>query len=224
MRSLTAFLLCYNTSMKRLSIILSTIALLCSCADNRDYAVIYQEKCDKFANQNANDFNCDIDFVGDSITEGYNVKRYYKNYKVANRGISGDTTDMLLTRMEVSAYNLEPKVISLMIGTNNLDTCMNNYEAILQGFYEHLPNTKVVVVSILPRRGEDLCKKIKNNNAQIEQLANKYSYTYVNLYSAFIKDEYQVNESLFKDGLHPNLRGYRLLTDNLNPVFSNLLN
>ena len=94
--------------------------LLVGCADNRDYAVIYQEKCDKFAEQNIKDFNCDIDFVGDSITEGYDINRYYKNYRVANRGISGDTTDMLLTRTEVSAFDLEPKVINLLIGTNNL--------------------------------------------------------------------------------------------------------
>ena len=197
--------------------------LLIGCADNRDYAVIYQEKCDKFVSQNIKDFNCDIDFVGDSITEGYDVKRFYKEYKVANRGISGDTTDMLLTRMEVSAFNLEPKIISLMIGTNNLDTCMNNYEAILQGFNEHLPNTQVVVVSILPRRGEDLCKKIEENNIEIEKLSTKYAYTYVNLYTLFVTDDYKVNESLFKDGLHPNKKGYQLITDNLKPVFASLL-
>ena len=197
--------------------------LLTGCSDNRDYAVIYQEKCEKFDSQNIKDFNCDIDFVGDSITEGYDVKSFYKEYKVANRGISGDTTDMLLTRMEVSAFNLEPKIISLMIGTNNLDTCMNNYEAILQGFGGHLPNTKVVVVSILPRRGEDLCTKIEENNIEIEKLSTKYAYTYVNLYTLFVTDDYKVNESLFKDGLHPNKKGYQLITDNLKPVFASLL-
>ena len=197
--------------------------LLVGCADNRDYAVIYQEKCDKFAEQNIKDFNCDIDFVGDSITEGYDINRYYKNYRVANRGISGDTTDMLLTRMEVSAFDLQPKVISLMIGTNNLDTCMNNYDAILQGFYDHLPRTKVVVLGILPRRGEDLCKKIEDINEAIAKLTEKYTYTYVDLNVLFMSGDYQVDESLFKDGLHPNKKGYQLLTDNLKPVFASLL-
>ena len=197
--------------------------LLVGCADNRDYAVIYQEKCDKFDSQNVKDFNCDIDFVGDSITEGYDVKKFYKEFKVANRGISGDTTDMLLTRMEVSAFNLEPKVISLLIGTNNLDTCMNNYDAILQGFYQHLPNTKVVVVGILPRRGEELCEKIENNNAEIAKLTEKYSYTYVDVNALFVTEDYRVNESLFKDGLHPNKKGYQILTDELKPIFAHLL-
>ena len=197
--------------------------LLSGCTDNRDYAVIYQEKCDKFSAENPNYINCDIDFVGDSITEQYDVKNYFKKYKVVNRGISGDTTDMLLTRMEVSAFDLKPKVISLLIGTNNLDTCMNNYEAILQGFHEHLPHTKVVVVSILPRRGEDLCQKIKANNALIAKLAEKYTYSYLDLYDLFVTDEYKVDESLFKDGLHPNRKGYQVITDNLLPVFSTFI-
>ena len=197
--------------------------LLVGCADNRNYAVIYQEKCDKFASQNVKDFNCDIDFVGDSITEGYDVKNYYKEYKVANRGISGDTTDMLLTRMEVSAFDLEPKVINLLIGTNNLDTCLNNYDAIFQGFYYHLPRTKGVVLGILPRRGEDFCKKIEDINEEIAKLTEKYTYTYVNLNVLFMSGDYQVDESLFKDGLHPNKKGYQLLTDNLKPVFASLL-
>ena len=196
---------------------------LTGCADNRDYAVIYQEKCAKFDSQNVKDFNYDIDFVGDSITEGYDMKNFYKEYRVANRGISGDTTDMLLTRMEVSAFNLEPKIISLLIGTNNLDTCMNNYDAILQGFHEHLPHTKVAVVGILPRRGEDLCKKIEDNNAEIAKLTEKYTYTYVDLNALFISEDYKVNESLFKDGLHPNKKGYQILTDELKPIFAHLL-
>ena len=196
--------------------------LLTGCADNRDYAVIYQEKCDKFASQNIKDFNCDIDFVGDSITEGYDVKKFYPDYKVANRGISGDTTDMLLTRMEVSAFDLQPKVISLMIGTNNLDTCLNNYDAILNGFHENLPNTHVVVVSILPRRGEDLCKKIIENNERINLLIQKYTYCYVDVYQLFVSkdNQYQVDESLFKDGLHPNKNGYQVLTEALKSTYA----
>ena len=197
--------------------------VLVGCADNREYGVIYQEKRDKFNAENPELINCDIDFVGDSITEKYDVKKYYKKYRVANRGISGDTTDMLLTRMEVSAFDLKPKVISLLVGTNNLDTCLNNYDAILNGFYTNLPHTKVVVLGILPRRGEDLCQKIKENNALIAKLVEKYTYSYVDLYDLFVTDEYKVDESLFKDGLHPNKKGYQVITDNLLPVFSTFI-
>ena len=196
---------------------------LVSCADNRDFAVIYKEKCDKFEKLTVEDYNCDIDFVGDSITEKWDLKKYFKDYKVANRGISGDTTDMLLTRMEVSAFNLNPKVISLLIGTNNIDTCLNNYDAILDGFYQHLPNTHVVVVGILPRRGEEYCQKIKAVNKEISLLTEKYQYCYVDMYDLLAVDEYKVDESLFKDGLHPNKKGYQVMTDFLMPVFDSFL-
>ena len=195
------------------------------CATQEDYSEVYKKKCQTFENKIEQDKYCDIDFVGDSITEKYDIKKYYPEFKVVNRGISGDTTDMLLTRMEVSALLLEPKIISLLIGTNNLDTCMDNYEYILKGFYDNLPTTKVVVVSILPRRGKELCQKIKENNEVIHSLADKYQYTYIDLYNPFIKDgDYKVNESLFKDGLHPNKKGYELMTSVLGPVFTNYLN
>ena len=101
---------------------------------------------------------------------------------------------------------------------------MNNYDAILDCFKTQLPNTKVAVVSILPRRGEDLCEKIVRNNSLIEDLTKKYEYTYVDLYESFIKDDkLQVDESLFLDGLHPNKKGYQVMCDALKPIFVNWL-
>lgn len=203
---------------------LVVLALLSSCSNNQDFSAFYQSKCQRFEELVDSDKNCDIDFIGDSITDNWHVEDYFKDYRVANRGISGDTTDMLLTRLEVSAIRLNPKIISLLIGTNNLDTCMNNYEAILDCFKTQLPNTKVAVVSILPRRGENLCEKIVMNNSLIEDLTNKYEYTYVDLYESFIKDDkLQVDESLFLDGLHPNKKGYQVMCDALKPIFANWL-
>ena len=209
---------------RKLSLLLFVPTIVCGCANKEfDYAKFYKERCEYFTSLIETDKHCDIDFVGDSITERYELDKYYSEYKTANRGISGDTTDMLLTRMEISSILLEPKLISLLIGTNNLDTCMKNYEYILKGFKDNLPETKVVVVSILPRRGDKNMKKIVENNSQISLLAASYNYTYVDLYSEFLKDG-KVNESLFKDGLHPNASGYQLMTDLLKPVFVELLN
>lgn len=212
--------------MKRLLISsLMLMGLLAGCASNQEVLNYFQSKCQMFEELLEDEKDCDIDFIGDSITDLYNVEDYFPEYKVANRGIGGDTTDMLLTRLEISAYKLNPKVISLLIGTNNLDTCMNNYEVILNNFKTHLPNTKVAVLSILPRRGKDLCEKIVKNNAQIKNLTNKYEYTYVDLYESFTEDEeLQVDESLFDDGLHPNKKGYQVMSDALKPIFANFLN
>lgn len=204
---------------------LMLMGLLTGCGYNKESLDYFHIKCQMFEEILEDEKNCDIDFIGDSITDLYNVEDYFPEYKVANRGIGGDTTDMLLTRLDISAYKLNPKVISLLIGTNNLDTCMDNYEVILNNFKIHLPNTKVAVLSILPRRGKDLCEKIVKNNAQIKNLTNKYKYTYVDLYESFTEDEeLQVDESLFDDGLHPNKKGYQVMSDALKPIFANWLN
>ena len=66
-----------------------------------------------------------IVFVGDSLTENYNVYEYFKDYNVYNRGIGGDTTSGLLNRMKESIYDLEPKVVVLLIGINDFQLIEN---------------------------------------------------------------------------------------------------
>jgi hypothetical protein len=73
--------------------------------------VVYAEK-----NESYSDYEVDVAFIGDSLTDGYDVERYYSEYKVENRGIAGDTTHGLLARLDVSVYQLKPKVIVMLIG------------------------------------------------------------------------------------------------------------
>ena len=84
-------------------------------------------------NENYDDYEVDVAFLGDSLTDGYNVKSYYPEYLVSNRGIGGDTTFDLEKRLQVSVYDLKPKVAVLLIGGNNLGTMFDNYESIVKG-------------------------------------------------------------------------------------------
>ena len=102
--------------------------------------VLYAEENEKYA-----DYEVDIAFIGDSLTDGYDVERYYPEYKVENRGIGGDTTYGLLARLDVSVYQLKPKVIVMLIGANNFDTMLDDYEQIIIGIKENLPETKLVI-------------------------------------------------------------------------------
>ena len=73
-------------------------------------------------NKNYSPGEVDVVFLGDSLTEGYDLDTFYPQYVTVNRGIGGDTTDGLWERLEVSAYELEPKVVVMLIGANNFDT------------------------------------------------------------------------------------------------------
>jgi hypothetical protein len=104
----------------------------------------YQDKLVLYAEENAEykAFEVDVAFIGDSLTDGYDIEYFYSDYTVENRGISGDTTHGLLARLDVSVYQLKPKVIVMLIGANNFQTMFEDYEDILIGIKENLPENR----------------------------------------------------------------------------------
>ena len=100
---------------------------------------VYEAENEEYA-----DYEVDVAFLGDSLTDMYDVKTYYPQYLVSNRGIGGDTTFDLENRLQASVYDLKPKVAVMLIGANNFDTMFDNYERILMGLDEHLPNPKII--------------------------------------------------------------------------------
>ena len=121
----------------------------------------YREENEKYA-----DYEVDVAFLGDSLTDGYDLEKYYPQYLVANRGIGGERTHGLEERLAVSVYDLKPKVAVMLIGGNNLDTMLENYESILRGLKENLPGTKVILVSLTAMGGDfaDKNKTVAYNN------------------------------------------------------------
>ena len=128
--------------------------------------------------------------------------------------------------MQVSVYDLKPKVAVMLIGGNNLDTMFSNYENILIGLKTNLPNTKVVLVS-LTAMGRDWAYKNKlacYNNVGIKKLANKYGFTYVDIYTPLFNVETgELYAEYTNDGVHFTAPGYQVVTQTLTPVLTQLL-
>jgi hypothetical protein len=86
------------------------ISLFFSCDnDNNDiekYWEFYNSKLESFKQENLEYKNKSVDvvFLGDSLTEGYDIEEFYPEYVVLNRGISGDTTVGLEQRLDVSLF------------------------------------------------------------------------------------------------------------------------
>jgi lysophospholipase L1-like esterase len=104
----------------------------------------------------------DLLFVGDSITEQWAKhpelwQKYFGSYQAANFGIGGDRTEHVLWRLrEGEIDGLKPKVVVLLIGTNNTDTHTAPEIAlavrrILRDLLVKLPETKVLLMGIFPR-------------------------------------------------------------------------
>ena len=177
---------------------------------------IYEDENNKY-----DDYEVDIAFLGDSLTDGYNVETYYPQYLVSNRGISGETTIGLESRLQISIYDLKPKVAVMLIGANNMDTMFDNYEEILKGFKENLPNTKIILLSLTSMSGEWGKKNqlAAYNNVKIKMLAEKYSFAYVDLYSALLNLESgEIFSEYTTDGGHLTNLGYEVLTKEITPA------
>ena len=86
----------------------------------------YNKRVEDFKIYNKSVNKGGIVFVGDSLTENYNVYEFYKGYNVYNRGIGGDTTLGLLNRMKESVYDLSPSVVILLIGINDFQLVENS--------------------------------------------------------------------------------------------------
>lgn len=190
----------------------------------------YAQKISLYEQENAlyEDYEVDVAFLGDSLTDGYDLKKYYPEYVTANRGIGGETTIGLEARLKVSVYDLKPKVAVMLIGANNMDSMFGNYESILIGLRDNLPNTKIVLLSLTAMGGEHWGRKnqlASYNNVKIKKLASEYGFTFVDLYTPLFNPRTgEVYEGLTVDGGHFTHEGYVVVTSQIKPVLENLLN
>ena len=190
----------------------------------------YEDKIELYEQENSkyDDYEVDIAFLGDSLTDGYDVCNYYSEYLVVNRGISGETTLGLEKRLKVSVYDLKPKIVVMLIGANNMDEMFTNYENILLGLKENLPSSEVVLLSLTAMGGKHW--GLKNelaaySNVKIKKYAEKYGYYFVDLFTPMYDVNIgQVYDGYTIDGGHFTKLGYDIVTSLVKPVVIEALN
>ena len=114
----------------------------------------------------------------------------------------------------------------MLIGANNLKTMLDNYENILVGLKENLPETKVVLVSLTSMGGSWAHNNqlAAFNNVTVKKLAEKYSFTFVDLYTPlFDVTRGEIYPHYTTDGGHLTPAGYTVFTEQLTPVLKELL-
>ncbi len=196
--------------------------------DDFDYEKYYNSKLEKFEKENQQLGQVDVIFLGDSLTDLCDLNKFYPNINASNRGISGDTTTMLNERLQVSAFDIESKVIVLLIGVNNINTMMDNYEDILIKMQSNIPNTKVILCSLTAMGGDHLRvknAKARENNIEIERLAQQYGYIFLDLYNPLFNNETgEIYQEYTVDGVHFTDKGYEVVSGIIAPAILQLLN
>jgi lysophospholipase L1-like esterase len=181
----------------------------------------------------------DLLFMGDSITAGWDGKgkrvwtERYANRKAANFGIGGDRTQHVLWRaMDGELENIHPKVVVLMIGTNNSNS--DPAEQIASGvtkivqYVREKTGAKVLLLAIFPR-GQTEQKvhaqreKIRQVNQTIAKLDDGQNVRYLDLWDKFTDADGNISPDIMPDFLHPNDKGYVIWADAMEPLLSEML-
>lgn len=169
-----------------------------------------------------------IVLFGDSITELYKVKWLdeYTDLKVYNRGISGDTSDRLLERIEDNLLNLAPSKVFLLIGINDIsrgadvEFIFAVIQMIINVIRAALPKTEVILECVYPVHLEgtpfekqgDESQRVRKLNALLKPYAFENNIPCIDL-TEELQDENGYFDSRYTyDGLHPNEEGYKIVT------------
>ncbi|MBQ4444133.1 MAG: hypothetical protein II896_05740 [Clostridia bacterium] len=198
---------------------------------------LYNTSCLAFRTENRFAKKGGVVFVGDSITDFCNLDTYYPELNAVNRGISGDTIEGILGRLDVSIFDLEPSVVVLLGGANNfaegyddVETfVIDTYRAILSQIKARLPQTKVVVQSVYPVSDVSFHNRYKYGhghiraiNAKLEELTLSMGYVYADVYSVLATGDEEFDSRYTDDGLHPNAKGYAAISAYLRPIVDGL--
>jgi hypothetical protein len=160
-----------------------------------------------------------IVFIGNSITEGFDLGRFFPHSNPINRGISGDHIDGLLERLETSVIRLKPSRLYVMIGINDIGAgdpdslIMDNYRRLTAALGHSLPDSTVYFNSILPTTAlwsNCPVDKIVRLNKKLRSLVKTFGFNWIDLYPLFDDGTGHLRAELTRDGLHLNETGYRV--------------
>jgi len=165
-------------------------------------------------------------FMGNSITDAwinFSPDFFSKNPYV-DRGISGQTTPQMLVRFRQDVIDLKPEVVVILAGINDIagNTGPSSLEMIEDNISSmsqlaKINGIKVVLSSVLPafsfpwRPGIDPVEKITELNKWLKDYADKNGYVYLDYYSSLVDERKGLNIKYTKDGVHPNLLGYKIM-------------
>ncbi len=165
-------------------------------------------------------------FMGDSITDAWprRAGAFFQGTGNVGRGISGQTTPQMLVRFQQDVVALEPKVVVINAGTNDIagntgpstiNMITDNLRAMVQ--LAEAAGIKVVLASITPaydypwRRGLEPAPKVAAVNQWMKGYCEGRGCVYADYHSAMSDEKGEMKEGISTDGIHPNEAGYAIM-------------
>lgn len=182
----------------------------------------------------------DVLLVGDSITMQWGAAwtKHFPKLKTVNIGIGGDKTQNVLWRLDHGGVaGIEPRVIVLLIGNNNMFfTLETGIEAAAQGIKacaanlrDKFPKAPLIVVKVFPAHapGNRFYEDIKKTNAALDplKLDSDLKVTVLDLWNDMVNADGTLKKGLFTpDNIHLTQDGgYEIYASRLKPLLERLL-
>ncbi len=162
-------------------------------------------------------------FLGDSITEWTAWEDWFPELRTTNRGVAGQAICGVMTRLDSAI--VEPKAISLLIGTNDLhglgqspdvDQITEQMRVLVRRICEMAPSAPLFINSVFPRT-KLFRDRIIRLNTGYQQIARETGATYLDLWPVLAGPDGAFKPEMTTDGLHLSVTGYKAWTDVLRP-------
>lgn len=186
----------------------------------------------------------EIVLIGDSITHLWggepdepagnrgaaSWKELFGHHRVLNLGFGFDRTQNVLYRIEQGELDgLKPKLVVLLIGTNNIpetsnarantpDEIAGAIALILDRIRARCPEAKIVLMGIFPRgetADDPLRAKVRAINEKIAPLGNRPGTAYLDIYEKFLEPDGSLSREVMGDFVHPTAKGYEIWAEAL---------
>ncbi|HEY9869477.1 MAG TPA: GDSL-type esterase/lipase family protein [Candidatus Obscuribacterales bacterium] len=184
--------------------------------------------------------NIDLLFIGDSITENFQTagkpiwNSEFSQWRTANFGISGDTTQGVYRRISQGELDgIQPRVVVLLIGTNNISAGVQSPEEIaadikmiVEVVRNKLPETKILLLGILPRDSQPdapVRQTIKEINNRLGALDDGRYVYFLEIGDRFTDAQGRISPDVMPDFLHLSEKGYRIWANAMRPLLRRLM-
>jgi lysophospholipase L1-like esterase len=189
------------------------------------FKVHWQNRVKAFKEQNESLKN--VVLLGDSITEGFEIAKYFAGRRILNRGIGADmignamSTDDprgVLQRLDESVFDCGATDVFILIGINDLNTGRTvdsmeaGYRELLKRLRERQPALKIHVQSVLPTRGAHSKQNapVVAFNEKLKRLAQENKCNWIDLHALMRDDKGELKAEFTNDGLHLTEPAYRI--------------
>jgi lysophospholipase L1-like esterase len=186
----------------------------------------------------------DIVMLGDSITHFWGGEpiggrrtgvaewdRFFAGRNVVNLGYGWDRTENVLWRLDNGEFEgVTPKVVVLMIGTNNItlntpEEIAAGVEAICTKIHERSPATQILLLAIFPRgqKPDATRATVDEVNRLLARLDDRDDVTFLDIGARFLEADGSISPEVMYDFLHPTAKGYAIWSAAMAPVLDRLL-